>query len=81
MGIFRLRWFQSFIFTRDQESYRLETKFEKHKSQQRFSSWCLMALMLFDPFMLMHLKIKREAKFLVASRDGNLALVLAKEVI
>lgn len=40
-----------------------------------------MALMLFDPFMLMHLKIKREAKFLVASRDGNLALVLAKEVI
>lgn len=38
-----------------------------------------MAFMLFDPFVLMYLKIKREAKFLVASRDSNLAL--AKEVI
>lgn len=35
-----------------------------------------MALMLFDPFVLMFLKIKREA-----SRDRNLALALAKEVI
>lgn len=40
-----------------------------------------MALMLFDPFVLMYLKIKREAKFLVASCDSNLALALAKEVI